>query len=217
MKAGGNFSRGSTILFAVLGLTALISERVVWRVVLADGLAVRRFSGRKVVLIIEQGAAGKSGILDALARHGLQPAHQFVLPTDQTNVEGQKSAIAKAISAVRGSNVEEIIVGANPGNWTTLRDLLSELRVLPVPVSLVPIGPTSDLFHLPSHTIGDTVTVELQRGPAHPFGAGPKADNRYCRCGHGFGFTYSTISDDRDRHQARFARARNFQTTAFGV
>jgi putative colanic acid biosynthesis UDP-glucose lipid carrier transferase len=165
MKAGGNFSRGSTILFAALGLTALISERVIWRVVLADGLAVRRFSGRKVVLIIEQGAAGRSDILDALSRHGLQPAHQFILPNDQTNVEGQKLAIAKAISAVRGSNVEEIIVGANPGNWATLRDLLSELRVLPVPVSLVPIGPTSDLFHLPSHTIGDAVTVELQRGP----------------------------------------------------
>ena len=37
--------------------------------------------------------------------------------------------------------------------------------MLPVPVNLVPVGPTSDLFHLPSHTIGDTVTVELQRGP----------------------------------------------------
>ena len=32
-------------------------------------------------------------------------------------------------------------------------------------MSLVPVRPTSDLFQLPSHTIGDTVTVELQRGP----------------------------------------------------
>src|SRR6478609_4898236 len=43
MKAGGNFSRGSTILFAGFGLAALIGERVLWRVVLADGLSVRRF------------------------------------------------------------------------------------------------------------------------------------------------------------------------------
>ena len=62
MKAGGNFSRGTTILFAIFGLVALIIERAVWRVVLADGLAVRRFSGRKIVLIVEQGADSKSGI-----------------------------------------------------------------------------------------------------------------------------------------------------------
>src|SRR6476660_2207759 len=165
MKAGGNFSRGSTILFAIFGLVALVIERVIWRVVLADGLAVRRFSGRKIVLILEQGTDSKLGIFEALARHGLQPAHQFVLPADPKDFRGQKRAIAKAISSVRGSNIEEIIVGANLDHWSNLKELLSELRVLPVPVNLVPVGPTSDLFQLPSHTIGDTVTVELQRGP----------------------------------------------------
>ena len=165
MKAGGNFSRGSTILFVAFGLVALVGERVILRVALADGLAVRRFSGRKVVLIVEPGTASKAGIIEALARHGLQPAHQFILPTDQKDVQGQKRVINKVISAVRGSNIEEIIVGANLGNWTNLKHLLSELRVLPVPVNLVPVGDAADLFQLPSHTIGDTVTVELQRGP----------------------------------------------------
>ena len=56
-------------------------------------------------------------------------------------------------------------MGANLDHWSNLKELLSELRVLPVPVNLVPVGPASDLFQLPSHTIGDTVTVELQRGP----------------------------------------------------
>ena len=165
MKAGGDFSRGSTLLFAIFGLFALIGERVIWRIVLADGLAVRRFAGRKVILIAEEDTANKSGILDALSRHGLQPTHQFTLPADQKDVQGQKRVIAKAVSAVRGSNIEEIIVGANIERWSHLKDLLSELRVLPVPVNLVPMGATSDLFRLPSHTIGDTVTIELHRGP----------------------------------------------------
>ena len=165
MKAGANFSRGSTILFAVFGLIALIIERVIWRVVLADGLAIRKFSGRKIILIVEEGAAAKSHILDALTRHGLQPAHQFILPTGQNDTQARKRIIAKAISSVRGSNIEEIIVGANLDHWSHLKEVLSELRILPVPVNLVPVGPTSDLFHLPSHTIGETVTVELQRGP----------------------------------------------------
>src|SRR5262245_45692466 len=80
MKAGGNFSRGATILFAVFGLLALASGRIVWRVILADGLAVRKFSGRKVTLIIEEGSTSKLEILEALARHGLEPTHQFTLP-----------------------------------------------------------------------------------------------------------------------------------------
>ncbi len=165
MKAGANFSRGSTILFAAFGFVALIGERVLWRVILADGLAVHKFSGRKIILIVEQGAAAKSGILGGLTRHGLEPAHQFVLPADQNDTQGRKRVIAKAISSVRGSNIEEIIVGANPDHWSRLKELLAELRVLPIPVNLIPVGATSDLFHLPTHTIGDTVTVELQRGP----------------------------------------------------
>jgi putative colanic acid biosynthesis UDP-glucose lipid carrier transferase len=40
-----------------------------------------------------------------------------------------------------------------------------DLRVLPMPVNLIPVGPLSELFKLSSHTIGETVTIELQRGP----------------------------------------------------
>ena len=169
MKAGGNFSRGATILFTIIGLFALIGARIVWRVILADGLAVRKFSGRKVTLIIEEGAASKSGILEALARHGLEPARQFILPADQNNVKARKRVIAHAVSSIRGSNVEEVIIGADLDHWSSLRELLSELRVLPLPVNLVPVGPTSDLFQLPSHTIGEAVTIELQRGPRSVF------------------------------------------------
>jgi Undecaprenyl-phosphate glucose phosphotransferase len=165
MKAGGNFSRGSTILFAVLGLLALVGERVIWRVILADGLAVRKFSGRKVTLIVEEGSASKSGILEALARHGLEPVHQFVLPADQNDVKARRRVIAKAVSSIRGTFVEEVIIGADLNHWSNLKELLSELRVLPLPVNLVPIGPTADLFNLPSHTIGETLTIELQRAP----------------------------------------------------
>src|SRR4029079_9466454 len=169
MKAGGNFSRGSTILFAVLGLLALVGGRVIWRVVLADGLAVRKFSGRKVALIVEEGLASKSGIVQALARHGLEPAHQFVMPADPTDTKARARIIAKAVSSIRGSRVEEIIIGANPDHWASLKELLSQLRVLPLPVNLVPAGPTSDLFQLPARTIGETVTIELQRGPRTVF------------------------------------------------
>ena len=163
MKVGGDFSRGATLSFAFSGLAVLIGARAAWRVYLADGLAVRRFSGRKVVLIAEQGSMANSGVMESLTRHGLQLAHHFVLPAE--NAKQRQAVIAQAIASVRGSNVEEIVVGANLDNWRELNSLLAELRVLPLPVNLVPVGPTSDLFKLSSHKIGDAVTIELQRGP----------------------------------------------------
>jgi Undecaprenyl-phosphate glucose phosphotransferase len=165
MKVGDSFSRGATITFAVSGLLALIGMRVVWRTLLADGLAVRRFSSRRIALIAEQSAAVDSGILETLTRHGLQLAQYFVLPADSDDSWRRKEVIAQAIASLRGSNVEEIVISADLDHWPEVNGLLSELRVLPLPVNLVPAGPLSDLFKLSSHTIGETVTIELQHGP----------------------------------------------------
>src|SRR5262245_54526388 len=165
MKAGANFSRGATLLFAGFGLSAILTGRLVWRLVLADGLAVRKFSGRRIALIVEESSPTQASILKVLERHGLQPVYRFILPANQNDVRARKRVIAKAISAVRGSNIEEIIIGADLDHWSNLRELVSELRILPLPVNLVPVGAASDLLQLQSHKIGDTVTVELQRGP----------------------------------------------------
>jgi Undecaprenyl-phosphate glucose phosphotransferase len=174
MKASGNFSRGTTFLFAVFGLTAILTGRLVWRLVLADGLAVRKFSGRRIALIVEENSPTQASILKVLERHGLQPVYQFILPTNQSDLRARKRVIAKAISAVRGSNIEEIIIGADLDRWSNLRELVSELRILPLPVNLVPVGATADLLQLQSHKIGDTITVELQRGPRTLFERGVK-------------------------------------------
>jgi putative colanic acid biosynthesis UDP-glucose lipid carrier transferase len=165
MKVGGSFSRGVVLLFAGSGLMALVAARVAWRLFLADGLAVRRFSNRKIALLTQQVPAEARVLLTALNRHGFQPTFQFEFPGDLNKVERRKEVIAQLISSLRGSDIEEIVVSASLDQWPELSSVLSELRVLPIPVNLIPIGPLSELFRLPSHTIGSTVNIELQRGP----------------------------------------------------
>jgi putative colanic acid biosynthesis UDP-glucose lipid carrier transferase len=165
MKLGATFSRGATLAFFGSGLTVLLGARIGWRVFLAKGLTVHNFAGRKVALIAEKDAAENAKLPETLARHGLQLVQLWLLPADQNDVMLRKVAISEAIQAVRGSDVEEIIVGARPDNWPQLRELMADLRALPLPVNFVPLGPLSQLFNLGSHTIGDTVTIELQRGP----------------------------------------------------
>ena len=165
IKVGEDFSRGAVLSFVVSGVAALIIERIMWRIVLANGLAIRKFSSRKVALIADQGSAIDSGILEALTRHGMQPTYQFLLPANQNGTAEWEKVIAQAISALRGSDIEEIVVSVNLDHWSNLDRLFFRLRMLPLPVNLVPVGPVAELLRLPSHTIGETITIELQRGP----------------------------------------------------
>jgi len=131
-------------------------------------LAVHRFAGRKIVLITEA-AEAEAMLPETLARSGLKPVRHFILPGDARNVAQRRAAILEVIASVRGTDVQEIVVGADVSHWSELGAILRELRVLPVPVNLVPLGKSSQIFELPLHTIGDTVTIELQRGPLTVF------------------------------------------------
>jgi putative colanic acid biosynthesis UDP-glucose lipid carrier transferase len=166
MKIGSTFSRVATISFGVTGLVLLILSRIGWRLYLADG--VRTLSARQIALIADRDSVSDAGILGALARHGLRPVQYFSLPGLSASLDEQRSSISRAISSIRGSNVEEIVICADFDRWPQLKNLTPELRILPLPVSFVPVGPAADLFQLPHHTIGETLTIELQSGPRTP-------------------------------------------------
>jgi putative colanic acid biosynthesis UDP-glucose lipid carrier transferase len=165
MKMGGDVSRGSTLGFAISGFAGLLIARVGWRLYLRDGAAFHKFSTRKVALIAEEALSHDPGVLETLTRHGLHPSKQFMLPVGRNDGQRRKDVITDAIKAIRGSDIEEIVLSLHPDNWAKFRTLLSELRALPLPVNLVPAGPLSELFQLSSHKIGETITIELQRGP----------------------------------------------------
>jgi Undecaprenyl-phosphate glucose phosphotransferase len=165
LKAGSDFSRGATVVFAVAGLVGLICTRIVWRILLIDGSLVRQFSGRQVALVTEQSSAVEPLLLAPFALQGLHLVSHFVLPARSNGMRSRKEVIDQVITTVRGSNIEEIILTANLDHWHDLTWLLASLKTLPCPVTLIPAGPVSDLFRLPLHKIGDTVTIELQHGP----------------------------------------------------
>ena len=61
------------------------------------------------------------------------------------------------------------MVGADLKDWRELRGLLAELRILPFPVNLIPVGAVSEVFNQPHHELGSAVCIEVQRGPLTPF------------------------------------------------
>lgn len=165
LKIGSEISRGSSMLFATFGLVALIVHRRVMSSLLARGLAERRFSGRNVVLITDQEKKGDASLTQSLTGLGLRVKRNFPLPPLGADSHHRQSVAASVIEYVRGSDIEEVVVGADPSRWSELRTLVAELRVLPFPVSFVPLGTASEIFRRPSRELGNTICVELQRGP----------------------------------------------------
>jgi len=169
LKIGSEISRGTSMLFAVFGLIALIANRRIVSSLLAKGLAEKRFSGRNVVLITDQNKTGDASLTQSLTGLGLRVKRNFVLPPPGTDFRFPQNVAASVIEYVRGSDIEEVMVGADLSRWSELRTLVAELRVLPFPVSFIPLGTASEIFRRPSRELGNTTCVELQRGPLTPF------------------------------------------------
>ncbi len=172
LKIGDQFSRGGTFFFAGSGLVLLIVQRILYRKFLRRGLSGQRFAGRSAVLITD--AVPTAGALaHTLTKYGFQLDHQFLFPVDQ-NLQQQETVASDIIAYVRGSNVDEVIVGVDVTHWGAASELLSRLRVLPLPVSLIPVGAAADILSRPSHAIGDSVCIELHREPLDAFERGLK-------------------------------------------
>jgi Undecaprenyl-phosphate glucose phosphotransferase len=169
LKTGSEISREANLLFAILGYSALIAQRFLWRRLLTEGMVKRRFSGRKIVLITDHGRPSESNLPHVLTSLGFRLERHFSLPPPEHGSRRREKIIANAIAYVRGSEIEEIVVGADLNHWSELRGLITELRILPFPVNLVPVGAVSEIFKQPTHALGSTTCIEVQRGPLTPF------------------------------------------------
>lgn len=78
-------------------------------------------------------------LVHTLAGLGFKLERHFTLPPPERGGRQRAEVISRAIECVRGSEVEEIVVGADLKRWTELRGLITKLRILPFPVNLIPV------------------------------------------------------------------------------
>jgi len=166
LKIGDHFSRGGTFSFVIVGLGSLITQRTLYRALLRHGLDGHKFAGRNAILITEQIPVIRKQLVRMLLKYGFRLDRQFVIPHDLSQ---QGELIADIVAYLRASDIEEVIVSVDLKRWEELERLFSSLRRLPLPVSLIPAGASSDILRRPSHMIGDAVCIELQREPLDAF------------------------------------------------
>src|ERR1700722_11713103 len=98
--------------------------------------------------------------------HVYHAVTHFHIPDGEAGAGGD--VIESIISLCRTSDVQEVMLFVDPEHMSNVRGIARRLRVLPLPVTLVPFGTLALLFQRARYDIGDTVAIELQRAALSP-------------------------------------------------
>ena len=159
-----DLSRGDILIFWGVGAIALLAHRAFWRFVLPRALESGALRGRTVVSLTSEGAIPQR-FVENLTRHGYHIVAHFHVPSGEPAAD---DVVDNIITLCRTSAIEEVVLFVNPERMSHLRSIARRLRVLPLPVTLVPVGPLSQLFQRAHNDVGDTVAIELQRAALSP-------------------------------------------------
>jgi Undecaprenyl-phosphate glucose phosphotransferase len=167
-KAGAEASRGSILCLFGLGAVGLALSRRLAKRRLRSALMRGAIRGRRAILIGTQNELGQFGGHDLLVTFGLEEVDRVVL--SRAAAASQLSQrlnphTGTMLERVRKSSAEEVILALS---WSRLADielLLNQLRVVPLPVRLLPDRSVSTILRRQTSMPQQIYMVELQRTP----------------------------------------------------
>jgi Undecaprenyl-phosphate glucose phosphotransferase len=168
-KISEGFSRGSTILFFVVGLSALLLWRLLVARLISNALAKGSFAKQNVIVIAQQDRGLSSRSLHELHRYGYHPVKICDISSQEIAALGVPSSLqtklADVITTARQEHIEDIYLSIGWQHHRTIDCVLDALAVLPVSVHLVPDASAARFLNYPSTHIGSTWALNLRRPP----------------------------------------------------
>jgi putative colanic acid biosynthesis UDP-glucose lipid carrier transferase len=158
---GKDLSRGTILLFFAIGGLFLLGHRALWRAYLPGALAKGAVRGRNSVVILWEDGQG-ARLTDLLKRHGYRIAGLYQLGP---SAEDSASAIEEVINFVRGQDIDDIFLAPRSGHVVEVLDVAKALRVLPIPVTMIPDPALAELVSNPRYELGSALALEIQRQP----------------------------------------------------
>jgi Undecaprenyl-phosphate glucose phosphotransferase len=166
LKLGSEVSRGAALIFAPLGLIAVIVSRLIWRNMLADALSGGRLVGPKVAIITDEDPRNASWHAILLERYGFHIVNRISLPRAAwDSEEALRQHLFTAFSGIRGSPVDEVFIEAE---WCRAQRIIfhvEALRTCPLPVHIIPEVSIQDLIRRDHQQVGPLVAVQIKRAP----------------------------------------------------
>ncbi|WP_247554018.1 undecaprenyl-phosphate glucose phosphotransferase [Bradyrhizobium sp. 138] len=169
MKVSGEFSRGTTISFYLVGLALLLA----WKTVVARWTARAQrtgaFANGRAIMIAEFGLATSSNAVDDLGQHGYRLMRVMEIPAKDLAspllLSSQAPRFEELIAYARENRIEHVFLLMNWSRQHAIDSILDALKILPVPVHLVPDANTARFLRYPLQGTGNTFTAELRRAP----------------------------------------------------
>ena len=163
LKVTDSFSRGTMVLWFASGLVVISSSREMAARLFAHGLNSGALQGRQVLAICDPEEAEDAELGTLLRRVGYQVNDVVVAPLDQT--DQWAGLIENVRQGVRGRDVAEILVCVSWREKARVDSLVSALRVVPVPVRLIPDRQLRPFLSESLMRVGSALGVEVQRAP----------------------------------------------------
>jgi undecaprenyl-phosphate galactose phosphotransferase/putative colanic acid biosynthesis UDP-glucose lipid carrier transferase len=168
-KITETYSRGATLTFFAVGWVAIIIWRLLLSRYIANALAQGRFAERKILLLAERGLLNGTTIVADLRRCGYLPVRTFEFVSSAAAAESISSWLLRSIDQIVSVSRQEKIGGVfllMPwDDRPAIEQLMEQLRILCVPVFLLPDANVAHFLGGRIVNIGTTWTAELKRAP----------------------------------------------------
>ena len=165
LKISDQVSRGSVLAFFASGLVTVVVSRVLMDDAVRRALATGSLLGRRVALVTEPSEVAGGELVRTLQRHGCRIEKLVVLSEEPHSSEPRARSRHELVTALRAAWADEVILALNWSHPTLVAEVMADLRMLPMPVRLVPDNATRKLLERRTTNIGPVIAVELQRAP----------------------------------------------------
>jgi Undecaprenyl-phosphate glucose phosphotransferase len=160
LKISEELSRGSMLSLAISAPFLILGQRFLLKRTMLAILHKGWLKRSNVVLITRDPKTTPAG---DETRRAYEVVGTYVLPPDS---QGTRRVLAKIVSAARGSNmIKEVHLAMDWNRWSDMKQVLTELRVLPVPVRLIADATAREILQYPQQNLGGLVSFEVQRPP----------------------------------------------------
>ena len=158
---GKELSRETIILFWAVGGVGLLVHRALWRVYLPAALSSGALKGRNAI-VISWDEPMNATLSRSMSQLGYAVIAQLVV---STNSDQTAAGLKSVVNFARGALVDDIFLIPKNRHSVGIGAVIDTLRVLPIPVTLVPDAATAELIRNPSYELGSQLAVEIQRPP----------------------------------------------------
>lgn len=169
LKASSDLSRGATIAFFTCGLASFLAWRFLLARSIAKALASGVFAKRKIILIAQKNRLASSRVLPELERCGYLRTRTFELTDHDVAAPGVPWTVRRMLQEVvqlaQRDNAQDIFLSIEWQYSHCIEEILDYLKVLPIPIHLLPDETASYYLSRPSMPLGSTWAAELKRAP----------------------------------------------------